>query len=425
MIRPVRGSFVVRRDDNVLEITARGAGPAGALGIDLFDASVAIDLDGADNEELVAVRLTVEQGLSGPQEQFVRALFGDLADEILTAAETGRPVRIGARLRSVSSLGDTVEVDEKLSTLVVAGDTLNRVAGTGPVEALIALELLIAANACNVTLDAGTMLRCNASLDDLPRAFPVPGLDSVYQELLDRGVQAGVLLTAPKPHTKPQNEWYTVAKAGAGEPSRAVFGAAYESAAVCFEPRIAAKTLRGTSGRPGSQEHADELRAIAVDPLSLTGDNVTWSWAGENTVAVSVQSNSTETLWGRLRAEDGTVLAASPLSVPANGRREAHLLVLPRTGLILDVVSSVSERVVSDRVAAVVNATASGRRAGRLERLGHLDDAALAWEECAGWHRASGDAPREKLALIRAGRPSTRAATLIDALLESSIARQG
>lgn len=400
MIRPVSGPFVVHADDHLIEVVARGAGPAGAIGVELFDGAVSLDLDGADVNQLVAIRFPLTGGVSTVQRSFIEEFFGNAADDILTAASGRRPSRVGARRRAATS-NDIVEVDPQLALLVVGADTLHRFVSTPATEALLALETLTAATATGIALDRAFRAHCEQALLNLPRTFPVPGLDKSYQESLSRAVAAGVLSGPPSVSIPPLRKPLTKTSIPLGD-------------------LIAYSRFEGIPAGVSALPFPDNAPRIKLDPLSLLRDDVTWLWAGNATLRVSTPAcTSDETLWVRLRAADGTVLAASPLRGHETNRREAHLLVIPRDGLILDIVSEVAARVLDDRVAAIARAVECGQRAGRLERLGALDDAALAWEECAAWHRVVGDAPREKLAMVRGESPSGAAPTLIDALLEN------
>lgn len=233
----------------------------------------------------------------------------------------------------------------------------------------------------------------------LPRVFPVSGLDPSYQESLSRAIRAGVLHGLPAAQeASPSTSTTETSLFPVGE------FAAY------------ARTVT----TPGESLSASFPPRVTLDPLSLLLDDVTWLWVGESTLRViAPPTPANEVLWVRVRSRDGTVLAASPLLGRDSFRCEANLLVVFREDLILDVVASVTARVLGDRVAAIARAVESGQRAGRLERLGALDDAAVAWEECAAWHRVVGDSPREKLAMVRASSPSSSSPSLLDALLEN------
>lgn len=401
MIRPVSGPFVVHADGHLIEVVARGAGPAGAIGVELFNGEVSLDLDGADVNQLVAARFPLAGGVSSVQRAFIEAFFGDAAEDVLNAA-SGRQAgsRVGARRRALSS-NDVVEVDPRISLLVVSADTLNRVVSTPVVEALLALEVLTAAKETGIPLERAFRTHCEQALLRLPRTFPVHGLDGSYQESLSRAVSAGVLSGPPEAPVRKTPELLRKASIPIGSvASYARFGA----------------TPEGDPGAP----FVTRAPRVTLDPLSLLRDDVTWFWNGTSTLRVTVPAGvGDEVLWVRLRSADGTILAASPLRNHDTTRREAHLLAVPREGLVLDIVPEVAARVLNAQVAAIARAVECGQRAGRLERLGELGDAAIAWEECAAWHRVGGDSPREKLAMVRSTSPTAAAPTLLDALLEN------
>lgn len=400
MIRPVTGPFVVHADPHLLEVVARGSGPAGAIGVELFGGEISLDLDGADVNQLVAVRFPLAGGVSSVQRSFIEAFFGEAAEDVVNAVRGRRSSRVGMRRRGTTSL-DAVEVDPLVSLLVVGADTLNRVVSAPAVEALLALEVLVAAKETGIPLELAFRTHCEQALLRLPRTFPVHGLDGSYQESLSRAVSAGVLSGPPEAPVRKTPELLRKASIPIGSvTSYARFGATPE-------------------GDPGAPFVTSAPR-VTLDPLSLLRDDVTWYWAGTSTLHVTAPAGAgDEVLWVRLRGADGTVLAASPLLGHGAPRREAHLLAAPREGLILDIVPELAARVLDDRVAAIARAVECGQRAGRLERLGEFDDAALAWEECAAWHRIVGDSPREKLAMVRAASPSSGEPTLLDALLEN------
>jgi hypothetical protein len=397
-MRPVTGPFVVHADKHLLEVVARGAGPAGAIGVELFGGEVSLDLDGADVNQLVAVRFPLTGGVSSVQRSFIKAFFGDAGDDVLTAISTPGAARVGARRRAAFST-DTVEVDPTLSLLVVGADTLNRIVSAPAIEALLALEVLTASSECGLVIDQAFRTHCEAMLVFLPRVFPVPGLDPSYQASLSRAVSAGVLPGLP-----------------AAKAESPLTPAIQTSLSPIGEFAAYARTVT----TPGEALSVPVATRVTLDPLSLLLDDVTWLWVGESTLRViAPPTPANEVLWVRVRSRDGTVLSASPLLGRDSLRREANLLVVPREDLILDVVASVTARVLGDRVVAIARAVESGQRAGRLERLGALDDAAIAWEECAAWHRVVGDSPREKLAMVRASSPSSSSPSLLDALLEN------
>lgn len=403
MIRPVTGPFVVHVDDDLVEVVARGSGPAGAIGIELSGGEISIDVDGADINQLVAVRFPVNGVLSAEQRLFIDTFFGDAAADVLNAGR--QPRRVGVRRRNAFS-NDTTEVDPKLSLLLVGADALRRSIAAPPVEALLALEVLVAAAACDLTLEPDLLEHCRRMLEHLPRKFPVSGLDRDWQETLSQAVTLGVLDAPPDPVTPRGAAGTTVVPL---LPARHVL-APFESTSYS---RAAAPTTSGRTPAPDAP--------VTLDPLSIARDGVSWYWAGKTTLRVTMPTTGTdEPLWARVRGLDGTILGASPLLEQETTRREAHILVTPREDLILDVVPEVRSRVTNDRVAALSRAAACGQRGARLERLGDLDEAALAWEECAAWHRIVGDAPREKLAMVRSDNPAGGTPSLLDALLENT-----
>jgi hypothetical protein len=408
-MRPVEGSFVVHDDGDVLEVLARAAGPAGARGVELLDGLVSIDLDGADVDQLVAVRLVLSgRSLTAEQLAFLERFFGSLAPAVSGALGASRPVRVGASRRALSSLRG-VRVDPSLALAVGGLDEFLRSPSPAPVEAVLALSSLLGIEELGLVLPDALRRRLRDRLDELPRSLAallltggvaggvaggvtgvlLEAVDGEYAELLARATRAGVLLGLPP------------------LPDRAVFGPESRPAATvpvfskaehsfaAFGPEGLVGEGRGVTGPAG--------RPLVLDPASLVRDGVSWFWRDGGSLEVSVASVSAdEGLWVRVRSEDGVLLAASPLGVPVSGSRSALLLVGAGPGLVLDVVSSVSARVHDGRVVASARAAAAGRRAGRLERLGDGDEAMLAWEECAAWHRVAGDAPREKLAIGRA-----------------------
>jgi hypothetical protein len=408
MMRPLKGSFVVHTDPGMVEIVARGAGPAGAVGVELLDGAVALDLDGADVGQLVAVRFPVENGFSVEQRAFVEAFFGEAAGDVLAAVGRDRPVRIGAGRRALTS-DPATEVDRRLSMVVVAADALRRKTSRPAVEALLALEVLTSAAECGTVLGEKLRRRCSVFLERLPRTFPVDGLEQAYRETLARAVAAGVLTAPPHGDSPARSD---------GRVPDATRKASFVLGPNTAYSRVFHERAAAPSGRRGP--------VVAFDPLSLVTEDVAYLWVGDNTLRVTVHAgHDDEVLWARLRDRDGTILAAAPLLRTGTVRREANLLGPVREGLVLDVVSSVTFRVVGGRVAAVARAADCGRKAARLERLGELDDAAMAWEECAAWHRVVGDSPREKLALRRSGNVAAGTPTILDVLLEDASSSAG
>jgi len=411
-MKPVSGPFVVHSDEDAVEVTARGAGAAGAVGVEMFGGTVFVDLDGADVTSLVSVRFPKEKDLSETQHSFVKDLFGEQTDDILRASAGSRDVRVGPA-RGAARSNDQVEVDSAFSLFVVGADALQRNRFTAPVEALLALETLVAAEICGLAIDGDLRKRYLQMIEHLPVKFPVPGCEAAYRESLSRAVECGVLLGVPSMLDDSQlvdsSDVRLLEKFAFH--SRVLHESAPPSVS---KPALLGKTVEYVTGKAVETE-------IVVDPLSLCAGIPVYLWEGENTLLVSVPAaGADETLWARLRSSDGTIIAASPLlEEGSNAVLKARLLAVPRDGMVLDVVPSVSSRVLDQRVSALAHAVRCGQRAGRLERLGALDVASRTWEECAGWHRVVGDAPREKLAIMRSESPVGGAPTLLDSLLEN------
>jgi len=409
-MRSVSGSFVVHNDEDAVEVTARGAGAAGAVGVEMFNGTVFVDLDGADVTSLVSARFPKEKDLSETQHSFIKDLFGEQTDDILRASAGSRDVRVGPA-RAAARSNDQVEVDSAFSLFVVGADALQRSRFTAPVEALLALETLVAAERCGLVIDGDLRERYLRMVAHLPGKFPVPGCEDAYRESLSRAVECGVLLGVPS--MLGDSQLVDLSDAGLLEKFSYHSRVLHEPAG----PSISKSVFRGET-----VEHvAGQVAEIVVDPLSMCAGIPVYLWEGENTLLVSVPAaGAEETLWARLRSSDGTIIAASPLLAEGSDAvLKARLLAVPRDGLVLDVVPSVSSRVVDQRVAALAHAVRCGQRAGRLERLGALDLASRTWEECARWHRVVGDTPREKLAIMRAESPVGNAPTLLDSLLEN------
>lgn len=381
-MHPVEGSFVVHDDGDALEVVARAAGPAGSVGVELFDGAVSLDLDGADVDQLVSVRLRLDDraaGLAAEQVFFVEEFFGGLAPSVLGALGSPRPVRVGERRRSLSSLRGVV-VDPATALLVVSVDALVRAPLPERSAAVLALVALVGAGESGLGVPAGLRSWLEGRLVGLPQEFPSPGLEDEFRRVLERAIRQGVLILPPTPAADPAVTVSSVWREASG--------------GMLLPSGVLSRSIPLPVAPP----------QVVLDPGSLVVSGVVWSWAAEGSVEVRVHLDAAdEELWARLRSKDGEILAASPLGVPDDGVRSALLLVAPQDGLVLDVVSSVRAPVPPAPVVAVSRAAEAGRRAGRLERLGADAAAAVAWEECASWHRVAGDAPREKLALGRVG----------------------
>jgi hypothetical protein len=417
-MRPVDGSFVVHDDGDALEVVARAAGPAGAVGVDLLGGLVSVELDAADAGQLVSVRFALPEGSAGltpAQEEFLEGFFGGWAEDVVSVRGSGRSIRVGASRRPVSSLRGVL-VDPAVTLLVGGVDALLRSPQPSSFVSVLVLAARVGAAEAGLALPSGSVfgdLSTEDLLGALPRVFPVPALEEEYRSLLGRAAAAGVLVVSPE--QVPAKE----ARFGFEDPSGfTVSGAVLRSEA---SVRPVSGSVRGFAVPSGPR--------VMLDQASLVRSGVSSTWVGEGSLRVTVPlDGSGEVLWARVRSASGVVLAASPLGVPVGGLRSALLLVRPDEGLVLDVVSSVGSRLYDVRVSASSSAFAAGRRAARLERVGALDDAAVAWEECSAWHRVAGDAPREKLAVARIDRAGRRGSypmpgfdvdglTVIDAVL--------
>jgi hypothetical protein len=258
------------------------------------------------------------------------------------------------------------------------------------VVSVLTLAARVGAAEAGLALPTGSVfgdLSGEALLAALPKVFPMPGFEEEYRSLLERAVAMGVLAGLPEQVPDKEDPF--------GFP---VSGAVLRSEA---SVRPVSDAVRGFVVPSGPR--------VLLDQASLLRSGVRSTWVGEGSLRVDVGLDGPdEVLWARVRSTSGVVLGASPLGAPVDGRRSALLLVRPVEGLVLDVVPSVGSRLHDVRVSASSSAFAAGRRAVRFERVGALDDATVAWEECSAWHRVAGDSPREKLAVARLDRSTRR-----------------
>jgi hypothetical protein len=164
--------------------------------------------------------------------------------------------------------------------------------------------------------------------------------------------------------------------------------------------------------------------AVVVDRASALRSGVRAHWVSDSNIEVLVEGDLDPSLpwWARARRDsDGTIVAAAPLTHALGRPGSTHtalLLVAELDHVVVDVVPSVNDPVLSHRIGSLASAYEAGRRAGRLERLGRFDEAATTWRECARLHGIAGDAQRQKMALSREfiNRPPAPA-SIVDHLL--------
>jgi hypothetical protein len=144
--------------------------------------------------------------------------------------------------------------------------------------------------------------------------------------------------------------------------------------------------------------------AVQVHESSLFCNDVRWRWAGENNLEVRLTNpGATGPLWVRAWADGTTPVAAVPMS-DERGLKQALLLVPPQAArLVIDVASSVDQRLFGSSTVALERAYDLGRRAARIERRAGELEADPLWRACAQAHDVAGDVQRSKMAIGRRG----------------------
>jgi hypothetical protein len=406
----VEANFAVFTDDETFELVARQGGPAGVV-VAHDPSAVEIELDAADPTQLTALRLWHDGALAQDQVRILEALLGDAAGPVLALFGDPRPRRTALRSRRLSSLpGDT---SSELSLFVAAQDALGRLETPASVRPLLEFAAITAASSGSLGL-ATPALPSRDALEYAVLGTP-PEARALLAELLEEAASRGLLDPA-------------LVRTMLGRTAEPLADDAFSDVVdASAEPMRAARDLATVfSSLSASRVHDPSLAAplvlhpgVLLDPSSVPCGDVSFTWVHDANLLVRATAAPDAMLWVRVRRDaDGTVVAAGPL-LPAQRGHEALLLVAELDHVVVDIVPAVDAPVLSHAAGALARAYEHGRRAGRLERLGRLQEAEQAWRECSRFHRLAGDPQREKLALARGFTTrATAPATLVDHLLD-------
>lgn len=386
----VSGDFTVISDEATFEVVGRQGGPAGVLGVST-EAGVEIEIDGADVSQLAAVRVWHDGALSSAQIDVLQELFGDLTPAIVQAFNLPRPVRVGSSRSRLNSLRDD-EVSPELTEFVHASDALMRPETPSAVRPLLALHALV--SKALGRLPASDILKLNLAELELAVMGVPSRARRQLNELLFQASNLGIL-EAPFA-TELANLTFSL------QPELSDLALSLNSIvsdSFDLEPHLSlsSSTLRSVTLNQVVRPQ------LSVDPSGVfsSGTSVRWAEACNLVVTVARPHDPATQWWARARRDsDGCIVAAAPLVESGMGL-SAQLLTAESDHLVIDVVGTVSERVLSPNVGALAKAYEAGRTAARLERLGDESAADLAWRECARLHGLAGDFQRQKMALAR------------------------
>jgi hypothetical protein len=399
----IDAAFVVATSDETFDLTAKQGDAGGVIGVS-DSSGVDIELDGADPSQVTAVRVWHDGALSAEQVEVLGTLLGDSAPGVIGAFGSSRPVRVGSRSRRLSSLSG--DVSEDLTLYTSALDALERVETAAGVKPLLRLAAAVGNARGGLRLQTPQQMT-KAELE--LAVFSAPTTAHVLlEQLINDAVRYGVLdpelaatISLSPRRATPASDPMLI------DALQPVFSLASES-------MLRSTALTGATLRP----------AVVVDRASALRSGVSAHWVSDSNIEVLVEGDLDPSLpwWARARRDsDGTIIAASPLTRSPEQTGSTHaalLLVAELDHVVVDVVPSVNDPVLSHRIGSLAVAYEAGRRAGRLERLGRFNEAGAAWQECARLHGIAGDAQRQKMALSRefVNRPPAPA-TIVDHLL--------
>jgi hypothetical protein len=393
--------LVIRRDRDadLVEVTAGTAGPAGALSLSFGGGRVELDVDGADIDRLVDVRLETGDGVDPVQQQILERVFGPDTTRRVASA-TGRADRVAGQ-------PGRGRVDERLTLAVALADDAVR-PGRLPVQRAVTSlaawgllhELGLPGSQADMPLTPGAAVEAIVStsgtlhLAGLPAAArrqvhaalrsALPVLDIDASTLL---ATALTMLAADEPEPVRRPLLFASRAWDASFEVPAADGMMYSSMSD-LEPmrprrapiRVAAHTLAG----PVADGPEPDVR-----------------WSGDGNIEVRLRRFAGRaTGWWARAFRDSVPIAAAPLS--DDGEDLCALLLVPDGEMVVvDIVEDFGAPIPSLHAAAFERAVAYGRQAARAERTGNPVRATERWRQCAEAHDTAHDTTRSKLARTR------------------------
>jgi hypothetical protein len=382
-------SVVVLGDDVLLEAVGRQGGAAGVLGADLLDGELQLEIDAADPNELCTVRVWHDGAVSPAASAVLDTLFGARAELITQQLMSGRPVRLmGSESRRMTSFRGGVPYE--LQSFVGAADGLSRVGVPEEVRAMLDLVRHVSA------LQSRLPSTLNSGSDQFLLSLALSGAsDESYRLLsgvLNDAVELGVLTRAAFEELQREGRREVL-------PVEQL-----HSLRDMVLPDLSVRLTTNLSSVDALVSIEPIGVAVQVHESSLFCNDVRWRWVGENNLEVRLTNpGATGPLWVRAWADGTTPVAAVPMN-DERGLKQALLLVPPQAArLVIDVASSVDQRLFGSSTVALERAYDLGRRAARIERRAGELEADPLWRACAQAHDVAGDVQRSKMAIGRRG----------------------
>lgn len=395
----ITGQIVVTDEDGILEIVGQQAGAGGALSAQIRP-GVTIDVDAANIDSMTSVRIQHSGKLGVEHEEAIHELFGETGESIARACSTSKPVRINIDQYATGrrSIRRESTVSEELAKYVSASDSLNRFETPIGVKPLLKLEMAII-SATSRAFTTNTFSFSQEYLEESILTCP-RSAHSTIRRLLSIGADLGLINQTTYKNLLSLTDVTTLTV-----DSLLSEIDYYGADALKSVHLVDVNSSRGEALRIG------EIRKpalIGIDDSSILSGKVSVYWETPTNINVTIERGTLHadtTLWARARRDsDQSIVAIAPL-IAQNLDLTTLLLVSNTDHYIVDITSEVSSRVVSPHVGSLNRAYEAGRKAGRLERLGHYREAAAAWRECAQWHTQSGDTLRWKLATVMPSSP--------------------
>lgn len=399
-MKHIDATFAASTNDCTFDLIAKQGDAAGVIGVS-DSSGVDIDLDGADQSQVAAIRVWHDGALSNEQISVLTTLLGDMIPEALAAFNSPRPVRVGARRRRPLS-SQPGGVSRELTVFTSALDALQRPDTPQSTKPLLHLAAIVAAAQGGLSLHTPALSRDELTLAVLSAPLSAGPLVGT---LIDDAVALGVLSASFR-------DALSAREAPPAQRHPGVFTADHGQLVV--SPALSLSSVQSYPLRI-------QIRpSLGIDPASALRAGVTAAWVADGNVEVRISADidTTTKWWVRARRDsDASIVAVAPLTFSSH-THTALLLVAEVDHIVIDVVSAVDCPVLSSRVGSLAAAYDAGRRAGRLDRLGRESEAAAAWRECANLHELANDAQRQKMALARAFQNrEPYPATVVDHLL--------
>jgi hypothetical protein len=349
---------------------------------------------------MTSVRIQHSGKLSVEHEEAIHELFGETGESIARACGTSKPVRINIDQYATGrrSIRRESTVSEELAKYVSASDSLNRFETPIIAKALLELEIAII-SATSRAFTTNTFSFSQEYLEESILTCP-RSAHSTIRRLLSIGADLGLINQTTYKNLLSLTDVTTLTV-----DSLLSEIDYYGAEALKSVQLVDVSSSRGEALRIGEIR---EPALIGIDDSSILSGKVSVYWETPTNINVTIERGTLHadtTLWARARRDsDQSIVAIAPL-IAQNLDLTTLLLVSNTDHYIVDITSEVSSRVVSPHVGSLNRAYEAGRKAGRLERLGHYREAAAAWRECAQWHTQSGDTLRWKLATVMPSSP--------------------